>query len=144
MAIFNITPNEYKKLSKREKSKVRYYFKQELKKRRQQARNNPTETEQLVKDLFISNKISFEFQKILKQYRVDFYLRQVKTIIEIDGDYHLTPLQKFKDKNRENVLLSHGKVNHILRFGNDYIKNNPVEFINKIKDHIASYYHPIA
>lgn len=144
MAIHNIKQNDYKSASKSRKRSVRNAFKKILKKRRIEARGNPTEAELKAKKIFIKNEIAFEFQKIFRQYRVDFYLRKTRTVIEIDGCYHKLDNQKIKDKWRREELMKHGKIDYIIRFTNEDVLHRPDYFISKVIEHIktASDYHP--
>ena len=65
-----------------------------------------------------------------KQYYADFYLPQVRTIIEIDGGYHFTALQRKKDSNRSQGLWRLGY--HVLRLSNKDARN-PQKIVNKLK-----------
>ena len=75
----------------------------------------------------------FRQQPILtgrKMYFADIYLPDLKTIVEIDGDYHYTSNQKRKDSNRSAGIWRMGY--HVVRLSNHDARN-----INKIKAKIA-------
>lgn len=61
-----------------------------------------------------------------KMYFADIYLPDLKTIVEIDGDYHYTSNQKRKDSNRSAGIWRMGY--HVVRLSNHDARN-----INKIK-----------
>ena len=65
-----------------------------------------------------------------KMYFADIYLPDLKTIVEIDGDYHYTSNQKRKDSNRSAGIWRMGY--HVVRLSNHDARN-----INKIKAKIA-------
>jgi len=65
-------------------------------------------------------------------YIVDFYCRQEKLIIELDGQYHQYSLKK--DKERTEILKFLGL--RILRFNNDEIINNINEVLAIVKENI--------
>jgi very-short-patch-repair endonuclease len=144
MQIYNTSQTYYKNSIKDKKRLIRKTFKKIIKERRIEARKNPTTTELMAKKLLIDNGITFEFQKIFKQYRVDFYLRKTRTVIEIDDNYHRVNNQKIKDKWQHKELMKHGKINHIIRFVNEDILYKPDFFISEVIKHIkiTSDYHP--
>ena len=47
---------------------------------------------------------TFNRQKPLGKYIVDFYCKPLNLVIEVDGGYHEEDLQKIKDKERQQVL----------------------------------------
>lgn len=65
-----------------------------------------------------------------KMYFADIYLPDLKTIVEIDGDYHYTSNQKRKDSNRSAGIWRMGY--HVVRLSNHDARN-----INKVKAKIA-------
>ncbi|MCC8424801.1 endonuclease domain-containing protein [Mucilaginibacter sp. UR6-11] len=87
-------------------------------------------------------------QKFLRQYPVcitssfgkrlyyipDFYCHEAKLVIEADGPVHL--FKKEYDKNRDEVLKGLGL--NIIRFRNDDIIVNPLQVLEKIKEHLTT------
>ena len=61
-----------------------------------------------------------------KLYFADIYLPELKTIVEVDGGYHYTSLQKRKDNNRSSGIWRMGY--HVVRLSNHDARN-----INKVK-----------
>lgn len=61
-----------------------------------------------------------------KMYFADIYLPDLKTIVEIDGDYHYTSNQKRKDSNRSAGIWRMGY--HVVRLSNHDARN-----LNKVK-----------
>ena len=51
-------------------------------------------------------KIDFDRQRVIGNYIVDFYIKQLALVIEIDGSSHDTKIEY--DKQRENYLMSLG------------------------------------
>ncbi|WP_375163198.1 DUF559 domain-containing protein [Laceyella sacchari] len=55
---------------------------------------------------------------------VDLYIPKYKLVIEADGKaYHITPLQKERDRKREYVLKIHYKLK-VKRFNSDHSRSN--------------------
>lgn len=63
---------------------------------------------------------TFNRQKPLDRYIVDFYCKPLKLVIEVDGGYHFEEEQKLKDKERQNRFGQMGL--HFLRFHDEQIK----------------------
>lgn len=98
----NGTPIEPVKLSDLPKNK-------KLQKRARSMRNSSTLPEvlfwiEVTKGRF--HKIDFDRQKVIGNYIVDFYVKQLSLVIEIDGSSHVGKEQY--DQNRENFLKSLG------------------------------------
>lgn len=91
-----------------------------------------TPAEIAMQHILIDLRIQYEFQKIFDKKGhspkfVDFWLPQMKVAIEIDGGYHGTPIQKWKDQRRTNGLIKHNRkrIHNIIRFTNDEVLNHP-------------------
>jgi len=93
-------------------------------------RNNPTKAERAMWRILKSGELSkftFNRQKILGNYVVDFYCSKAKLVIEIDGVGHAENEQKEYDDERTAFL--NGFNLHILRFwNNDVIENSEVVY----------------
>ena len=75
----------------------------------------------------------FRRQEILGEYIVDFYCREAKLIIEIDGVQHYTPYSIDYDKARTNYFSKFGI--EVIRFLNkdiNYNFENVCAYIDKI------------
>jgi very-short-patch-repair endonuclease len=57
---------------------------------------------------------TFNRQKPLNRYIVDFYCKPLKLVIEVDGSYHCEDEQKIKDGERQQLLEEMGL--NFLRF----------------------------
>lgn len=90
---------------------------------------HPTKAEQKLKDALGVVGIEFEFQKIItgklwkekKLSIVDFYLPEIKTVVEVDGGYHVEFKQTQQDYIRTVRIWSGSGIKHFLRFTNDDI-----------------------
>ncbi len=70
-------------------------------------RNNSTLGEVLLwKQLRAGSMKGYTFnrQKPLGKYIVDFYCKPLQLVIEVDGGYHFEKAQQVKDKERQSVL----------------------------------------
>ncbi len=114
---------------------TKIYNKSELKNRRQILRNNQTKTEeklwQYLKNKYMNN-LKFRRQYSFGYYIVDFYCKEKKLVIEIDGDSHFTEEGKEYDKQRSFYLESLGL--KVLRFTNNEIHENFEEVLEKISE----------
>src|SRR5689334_23088259 len=98
-------------------------YNQNLKSFSRRLRNNSTLGEILLWTQLRAGKMhgyTFNRQKPLGNYIVDFYCRPLKLVIEIDGGYHFEELQMLKDEDRQHILLNFGL--HFLRFTDEEVK----------------------
>ena len=65
---------------------------------------------------------TFNRQKPLNRYIVDFYCKPLKLVIEIDGSYHFEVEQKVKDSKRQQLLEEMGL--HFLRFSEQQVRKD--------------------
>ena len=65
---------------------------------------------------------TFNRQKPIGRYIVDFYCKPLKLVIEIDGSYHFEEEQKVKDKNRQQILEGLGL--SFLRFSEQQVRKD--------------------
>jgi len=63
---------------------------------------------------------------------LDFYCRDLKLIVELDGDIHAEPRQAAHDQNRDAYLQSLGCT--ILRFPNQAIRTDLPGVLHKIAE----------
>jgi len=107
-----------------------------------------TESEKVFKALLKSSNIKYEFQKIFwvkvksksikkKFYIVDFYLPELETVIEIDGEYHDEVKQQKQDKFRTSVLLRNG-ILKVFRFSNEDTLNNHNYVLSRLNQIVAN------
>ena len=111
------------------------YNKQELKDRRRKLRSDNTKPEQIlwqnVKNRNLKNS-KFRRQFSFGYYIVDFYCKEKKLVIELDGDSHFTERGKEYDLQRDNYLKGLGL--KILRITNDEIFSNLQNVLDKISE----------
>lgn len=80
---------------------------------------------------------TFNRQKPLDRYIVDFYCKPLQVVIEVDGAYHFEAAQKVKDAERQQVLEKMGL--HFLRFEDEAVKKDLPLVLQKIADYIAAF-----
>ena len=94
-----------------------------------------TKSEKKFKALLKSLKVEYKFQQVFRgegQMRiVDFFLPDYNYVIEVDGGYHTTELQKQKDKDRT-AFLKYMGVKKVIRFTNEEVYNTD-KCIKRIK-----------
>lgn len=74
--------------------------------------------------------LKFRRQFAVGQFLVDFYCREAKLVIEVDGPVHDTETAIKRDTEREGYIKSQGL--RILRFSNYEIESNLEAVINQI------------
>src|SRR6185503_9550212 len=80
---------------------------------------------------------TFNRQKPLGRYIVDFYCKPLKLVIEIDGSYHFEEEQKIKDKKREDILTEMGL--NFLRFSEQQVRKDMDLVLKAIENYIFKY-----
>ena len=94
-----------------------------LTKKAQTLRKNMTKEERLLWYEFLKKvPITFNRQKVIGNYIVDFYCAFAKIVIEIDGSQHFSKENIALDKERDKYLNSLGL--RVLRYNNLEIKRN--------------------
>jgi very-short-patch-repair endonuclease len=80
---------------------------------------------------------TFNRQKPLNRYIVDFYCKPLNLVIEVDGGYHNTAIQQIKDKERQQILESMGL--NFLRFPDEQVREDIEMVLTTIKNYILDY-----
>ncbi len=80
---------------------------------------------------------TFNRQKPLNRYIVDFYCKPLNLVIEIDGTYHLEAEQVIKDRERQEILIGMGL--HFLRFSEQEVRRNIDAVLRAIENYIVNY-----
>src|SRR4029077_8242619 len=116
-----------------------YYlpYNKDLKEFSRRLRNNSTLGEILLwQKLRAGNMMNYTFnrQKPLDGYIVDFYCKPLNLVIEIDGSYHFEAEQKIKDEQRQKVLQKMGL--NFLRFSEQQIRKDMDVVLKTIEKHI--------
>ncbi|MFA6160827.1 MAG: endonuclease domain-containing protein [Patescibacteria group bacterium] len=102
----------------------------DLKKRSQENRKNATKEEKkLWYDCLQGIKPQFYRQRIIDHYIADFYCPELKLVIEVDGDSHLSEMGIGNDSVRTSVLEGYGL--RIIRFTNKEVTEN-FEVVKKV------------
>jgi very-short-patch-repair endonuclease len=124
-----------------------YYlpYNKDLKTFSRQLRNNSTQGEILLwKKLRAGSMMGYTFnrQKPLKKYIVDFYCKPLNLVIEIDGGYHGQEIQKIKDSERQQVLEEMGLT--FLRFTEKEVRKDINNVLKAIENYIITYQQTIS
>jgi very-short-patch-repair endonuclease len=119
-----------------------YYlpYNKNLKEFSRKLRNNSTLGEILLwQKLRAGSMMGYTFnrQKPLDRYIVDFYCKPLKLVMEIDGSYHLEEEQKLKDDERQKLLQQMGL--HFLRFSEQQVRKDMDVVLKAIKNFIIAY-----
>lgn len=80
---------------------------------------------------------TFNRQKPLGRYIVDFYCKPLNLVIEVDGGYHFEEKQKVKDKERQ--ILLEGMGLHFLRFHDEQVRKDMDIVLKQIANYITLY-----
>ena len=104
--------------------------------RAREMRKNPTPAEQKLWNL-LRNTIPFGRggfrvwrQRPIDHFIVDFYIPQLKLVIEVDGDFHFSPDGLAYDQERSRILEGYGLF--IIRFTNQEVLHNLDEVWERI------------
>jgi very-short-patch-repair endonuclease len=80
---------------------------------------------------------TFNRQKPLKRYIVDFYCKPLNLVIEVDGGYHEEEAQRIKDHERQEVLEEMGL--NFLRFTDKEVRKNIDNVLKTIENYMVSH-----
>jgi very-short-patch-repair endonuclease len=80
---------------------------------------------------------TFNRQKPLNNFIVDFYCKPLKLVIEVDGGYHFEEEQKTKDEERQHALQAMGL--NFLRFHDEEIRKDMNVVLKTIEMYIEEY-----
>jgi len=100
-------------------------------------RKQPTEAEKTLWKYLRKHQVhglSFRREHCVGQFIVDFYCRDAKLVIEVDGPIH--QYQAVEDKTRQEYL-ENCKLK-VLRFTNDMVLNNIEKVMEKIEIFLSS------
>lgn len=79
---------------------------------------------------------TFNRQKPLGNYIVDFYCKPLNLIIEVDGGYHYEAKQKIKDRERQQILEAMGL--NLLRFHDEQVRKDMDLVLRTIENYITT------
>ena len=119
-----------------------YYlpYNKNLKSFSRKLRNNSTLGEILLwQKLRAGSMMNYTFnrQKPLGRYIVDFYCKPLKLVIEIDGGYHFEEEQKIKDSYRQTILEQMGL--NFLRFHDEQVRKDMDLVLKAIGNYISEF-----
>lgn len=96
-------------------------------------RQEPTITEKLLWDHLRSKRfkdLKFRRQHPIGRYIADFYCREARLVIELDGNVHKAKDRKEYDRNCQEIIETRGI--RVLRFKNTEIERNIEKVLQKI------------
>jgi very-short-patch-repair endonuclease len=115
-------------------------YMQDLREFSRRLRNNSTLGEILLWKQLRSGRLegySFNRQKPIGQFIVDFYCKPLKLVIEVDGGYHYEEEQILIDTGRQKMIEEMGL--HFLRFHDEEIRKDMPQVLQKIKQYIREF-----
>jgi very-short-patch-repair endonuclease len=115
-------------------------YNKNLKEFSRKLRNNSTLGEILLwKQLRAGCMMDYTFnrQKPLDRYIVDFYCKPLNLVIEIDGAYHFEPKQRVKDAERQKLLEEMGL--YFLRFTDQEVRKDMDFVLKAIREYVTTY-----
>ena len=80
---------------------------------------------------------TFNRQKPLGRYIVDFYCKPLKLVIEIDGTYHFEEEQKIRDNLGQTILEEMGL--RFLRFSEQQIRKDMDIVLKTLEEYISEF-----
>ena len=108
-----------------------------IKEKARTLRNNPTPAEKIfwnsLRRMSFYKSLTFNRQKPIEPYIVDFYCDRLSLVIEIDGDSHGEGEAKVYDQKRTVFLESKGLT--VLRFTNPEVNEN----VNGVMDKLEAF-----
>ncbi len=106
-----------------------------IKQKARTLRNNPTPAEKLfwnhLKAMPFYKLLTFNRQKPIEPYIVDFYCHKLRMVVEIDGDSHGETKKIVTDQKRTKFLESKGLT--VLRFSNAEVNKNIAGVMEKLE-----------
>lgn len=88
-----------------------------------------------------SNNIRYDFQKIFyyedSYYIVDFFIPELRLVVEIDGRYHDSSKQQRDDQLRTRKLIALCDVRNVIRFTNDELENKS-SVLSKLNEYLEN------
>ena len=109
-----------------------------LKPYRQNLRNDLTSAEayfwSIIKNSQLDGK-KFRRQHSVGKYILDFYCREERIAVELDGEVHMSSLAAELDNERDTFLA--GRKIKVLRFENEYVFKNTERVLDEIRQHFG-------
>ena len=118
---------------------MKTFNRKNLKDKRKQLRNNPTQAEAFLWGYLKNSQLEgrkFRRQSSIKNSVVDFYCPEEKFVIELDGDYHFDEKAVHDDKQRTSKLEEKGI--RVIRFENQEVLQNLEKVLTEIKQNFKT------
>ena len=118
---------------------MRTFNRKNLKERRKNLRNNPTQAEAFLWGYLKNSQLDgrkFRRQSSIRNFIVDFYCPEERLVIELDGDFHFDEKVIKDDERRSKILEREGL--KVIRFENQEILLNLESVLTKIKRHFKN------
>lgn len=115
-------------------------YNKNLKEFSRRLRNKSTPGEILLwKKLRAGSMMNYTFnrQKPINRYIVDFYCKPLNLVIEVDGAYHYEREQRIKDEERQKTLEEMGL--KLLRFSEQEVRKDMDVVLKTIENYIIVY-----
>ncbi|MGI8599467.1 MAG: endonuclease domain-containing protein [Chitinophagaceae bacterium] len=115
-------------------------YNKNLKEFSRRLRNKSTPGEILLwKKLRAGSMMNYTFnrQKPINRYIVDFYCKPLNLVIEVDGAYHYEREQRIKDEERQKTLEEMGL--KLLRFSEQEVRKDMDVVLKTIENYIIAY-----
>ncbi len=115
-------------------------YNRNLKEFSRRLRNKSTPGEILLwKKLRAGSMMNYTFnrQKPINRYIVDFYCKPLNLVIEVDGAYHYEREQRIKDEERQKTLEEMGL--KLLRFSEQEVRKDMDVVLKTIENYIMAY-----
>ena len=106
----------------------------EMVERARALRQSQTSAEEFLWEILRDKRLDdlkFRRQHPIENFIADFFCREARLIIEVDGAIHAEPSQAARDQKRDEILQEHQY--EILRLTNDEVLSTPDETVEKIR-----------
>ena len=117
-----------------------YHFNKDLKQFSSELRSNSTLSEIIMwNEVLKARKLGYQFhrQRPVLNYIGDFFCKELKLFIELDGSTHFEKSVRVKDKKKQTEIESHGFT--LLRFKDEEVVISVDEVRQKLKNWISDY-----
>lgn len=86
-------------------------------------------------ELLTDARIQFKSQAVMLGYIPDFYIKQSKTILEVDGEIHLS--RREYDRTRDAAFVANGF--NVFRVPSWRLTKEPEQVISELRQHISQW-----
>jgi very-short-patch-repair endonuclease len=98
--------------------------------RRTEVKRTPSESamQVILEECLKKHKVSFQPEFPVLNYIADFYIKDHRIVIEVDGEYHF--FREKQDRKRDAAMKAHNI--RVLRFTNHQVMTNPIGVRNEL------------